>query len=968
MKTCNSRLLNPAEYPDYTRRRIRVPTWKTFDHQTQFTTLRVFSQRKGKLVNFEEDLDLYQKFNLGRIIWPVIQTLYATNFNDLVASIKRRGLYLYDFWGHIPGANTEQMWGHHTPLPGQVACLEKTLGSRFLGIDNGEQDGRYVGLYAPQQCPCPQDRYEQFLNFHRHFERMGDDLGNHLTVLVSLCYGHYFMKEGNHILIGAETAQCLPNSQVYYAFIRGAGKQYGVHWFGNASIFNRWGWKTYETSGERGGYKYGPEQGTSLSLLKRLLYSHYLYNSVAIGFENAWIVGDDVEKRLLGQPVRMETDPSSRVLSPVGEIQSAAAAFVKKHGQPGVMQTPVALMTDFFSGWAMPRHAYARNYAYQVWGGMPYDAGDHLTDMVLSLLYPGYEDSGYFHDERGYMTPTPYGDVSDCILSDAAPQVLRQYGLIIVTGTLAPGAEVRDNLRSFVEAGGEVILTAANAFLAPGLAVTGAPARLPAGTAVRWHGGERDAEADAFELCPAVLPKRAEVLARCGRAPAVVRVPAGKGSYTVLLSSSGLNVEPLVKGSLPIAANQAYGDGRKPSNSVDDQPLPRPFRLLKHVRRLLDAALKSQRLFSAPEGLTLITCRKKKGEYTLGLFNNHLSAHPLKIESHCGAIRSMNELPLGQSEKGKPGYWPTLTLTPDNDGGVSDSATIAGGDVRLFSVRVRERGVRSLAPVSFPARPRGRVLSLRPVGTLQEAILRRPTFFQHFDGVKVDWTWLWRRDAAQLERESGWLQRQQLRLIVDFSHGCNFYPDLALLDTHMPRYRESMGTMEDVLSKMSLLGAKDAVLSLHRWPDDHSVDAALADARFLSGIREICGKASRRGVVLHLQTHPHKWHATTERTLQFIEEVGKPNLRYALNTSHLAMLGENLRKSLALSKKRLGMILLSAPVSDMFNQALDAHAPVAGSGLDLSALRAYGNVLQVLDADFKSLDEEYQDCRAVWER
>ncbi len=52
----------------------------------------------------------------------------------------------------------------------------------------------------------------------------------------------------------------------------------------------------------------------------------------------------------------------------------------------------------------------------------------------------------------------------------------------------------------------------------------------------------------------------------------------------------------------------------------------------------------------------------------------------------------------------------------------------------------------------------------------------------------------------------------------------------------------------------------------------------------------------------------------------------------------------------------------------MFNQALDAHAPVAGSGLDLSALRAYGNVLQVLDADFKSLDEEYQDCRAVWER
>jgi hypothetical protein len=57
------------------------------------------------------------------------------------------------------------------------------------------------------------------------------------------------LKEGARTLIGAETAQALPNNQVYYAFIRGAGKQYGVPWFGNASIFNRWGFKTYGSSG-----------------------------------------------------------------------------------------------------------------------------------------------------------------------------------------------------------------------------------------------------------------------------------------------------------------------------------------------------------------------------------------------------------------------------------------------------------------------------------------------------------------------------------------------------------------------------------------------------------------------------------------------------------------------------------------------------------------------------------------------
>ena len=126
-----------------------------------------------------------------------------------------------------------------------VRHLQRVLGDRFLGIDNGEQDGRYIWATAEQQCPREQSRLAQYLSFQRHFQKLCDELGNHMTALSSLTLGHYFLKEGNHVLLGAETAQALPNSQLYYAFIRGAGKQYGVHWFGNASVFNRWGWKDY---------------------------------------------------------------------------------------------------------------------------------------------------------------------------------------------------------------------------------------------------------------------------------------------------------------------------------------------------------------------------------------------------------------------------------------------------------------------------------------------------------------------------------------------------------------------------------------------------------------------------------------------------------------------------------------------------------------------------------------------------
>jgi hypothetical protein len=84
---------------------------------------------------------------------------------------------------------------------------------RWLGMDNGEQDGRYIGGFADQMSLIGSSREQQYLNFQNHFQGLGDRLGNKLATLVSLNYGHYFLKEGIYTMIGAETAQALPNSQ-----------------------------------------------------------------------------------------------------------------------------------------------------------------------------------------------------------------------------------------------------------------------------------------------------------------------------------------------------------------------------------------------------------------------------------------------------------------------------------------------------------------------------------------------------------------------------------------------------------------------------------------------------------------------------------------------------------------------------------------------------------------------------------
>ena len=79
---------------------------------------------------------------------------------------------MFDFWGYVPGNEPEKPWGQFVPPEGTIEYMEKVLGDHFLGIDNGEQDGRYIGGYVSQMCPAYQDRKKEYLNFHRHFERL----------------------------------------------------------------------------------------------------------------------------------------------------------------------------------------------------------------------------------------------------------------------------------------------------------------------------------------------------------------------------------------------------------------------------------------------------------------------------------------------------------------------------------------------------------------------------------------------------------------------------------------------------------------------------------------------------------------------------------------------------------------------------------------------------------------------------
>ena len=114
-----SHLLDPREHPDYDRRAVKPPTWETFKNRTQFTCLRGFGRSDNRLVGFAEELEKFTRtYELGDVIWPSYDTLFARNLGDLADEIKRRDLYLFDIWGYVPGSGPGGYWQQFTPPAG----------------------------------------------------------------------------------------------------------------------------------------------------------------------------------------------------------------------------------------------------------------------------------------------------------------------------------------------------------------------------------------------------------------------------------------------------------------------------------------------------------------------------------------------------------------------------------------------------------------------------------------------------------------------------------------------------------------------------------------------------------------------------------------------------------------------------------------------------------------------------------
>jgi hypothetical protein len=725
--------VEPAKFPDYNRRSFLAPTpSESFQDTVRFVGERYVKPLRANL--------FYGNFYRPNQGWIHNQS-YFDFYADILSMIKEK-VGVFDPAGYGPGSPYSGSFGQKS-IPSNKMDLLKKLGPYFIGNSLGEQDGRYWADQRQLMEPYSRNAKVQHTIFADYMRQNAKDYGYKLTQLTTFWGNHYMPKDGYISAVGTEcqNKDRVAQMQVQYAFNRGASRQYGLLNFGDVSVFDTWGHK---------GNPSAPYGGSSYSMMRRMMVFQFQSNAWILGFEGGW-----------GTVAKPE---------PIGKIQMGMYNLVNKQlPQPGNIHAPVAFLTDFFSGWMPP---YQNTYLK--WGFLPYDRGQYLTHQLFNLVYPNYQNNGQNTDETPAIVANEHGDV-DAILSDIQKELLLQYPMVILADELFTDiSEMKAKLDYYVQNGGNLVLTAANAKKLFPTASFSNYSTIASGASFVYK-SSTVTESYAFNICTANIAS-SQTIATVNGSPAVIELAKGKGKYTILLADYGL------------------------SNATGTPTI------LKQTGLVIADKMDQLMLFTAGNKLTCTTNTLNDTTYIVGIYNNSLTQQSLNIQSKIGTIKSMSEFSIGDDLSQELGYKPTGGTVVF---GANSASTIRALEVRMFKIIIQNPATQQLAEVSYPALPVNKYLAIDNLIYVKNSISAFPHFFYHFSGIKIDWKTMGDAENNAFKENVAWMNHQKLDLVIDF---CETFPTADFRPENVIEYNSLTQKLANIKANLLLFNGKKTIV------------------------------------------------------------------------------------------------------------------------------------------------------------
>ncbi len=327
--------------------------------------------------------------------------------------------------------------------------------------------------------------------------------------------------EAGEDLVGIESGENVPATQVQRAFARGAARQFGLPWGEQISQWYRatvpTGHATEMVDLTPGGVHptwVGPHTGHSANLLARLWYTAWFSGAAFVNIEaSTGYLFDTV----YGAP----EVPVDAALTEYG-VLAQQLRHLMQAVDPGLPYTPFGVLLRRDHG----RMTYWRG----PWHHQEETVGDRATVAFFDQLFPG-QSQGPGREER-YLCPSPWADSFDVLVAGADARSWPAYGVLIAVGEIPWTAADLAALQAYVEAGGTLVLHAHNlagwdpAYL--GLPAAGAATSPGAVEAIPAPGSAAAARADAGIEAPDLEPAT-DAVTTVYRAKAEVTAAAGAG-------------------------------------------------------------------------------------------------------------------------------------------------------------------------------------------------------------------------------------------------------------------------------------------------------------------------------------------------------------------------------------------------------------------------------------------------------
>ena len=265
--------------------------------------------------------------------------------------------------------------------------------------------------------------------------------GRNLSVTGHSHYESYAAEWGAR-LIGLELGENIGFAQSKIAFARGAARQWNRPWSVQVSP---WFHGSCTTSGPLrmidDNYARGLDAGHSLSFYERIWLHSWFSGAAMVTPENS-------------SAIFFEGGDTPWTLTDHGEKAADVFQFMCDHDR-GVPYTPLAIVLDRYNGY--------NGYKGRPWGILEPTTGDlEIRDLFQTQLFPGsdiiHHRPNPDNPEAGYLTPTPYGELCDVLLSTATVDVLSQYPVILLAGDVNFDKQFINTLHEVLRRGSRLIL------------------------------------------------------------------------------------------------------------------------------------------------------------------------------------------------------------------------------------------------------------------------------------------------------------------------------------------------------------------------------------------------------------------------------------------------------------------------------------------------------------------------------